>query len=74
MKLPAYPRTRPSGIDGSDDSVPEHWDVKRPIESCLQIALKCTEFVGREVFHYSIPVVQETRNWVRSKIETDSLE
>ncbi len=36
MKLPAYPRTKPSGVDGSTPltagwlgDVPEHWEVKR---------------------------------------------
>ena len=28
MKLPAYPRTKPSGVEWLDD-VPEHWEVKR---------------------------------------------
>jgi len=28
MKLPAYPRTKPSGVDWLGD-MPEHWDVKR---------------------------------------------
>ncbi|MCC6581092.1 MAG: hypothetical protein IT440_11690, partial [Phycisphaeraceae bacterium] len=28
MKLPAYPRTKPSGIEWLGD-VPEHWEVKR---------------------------------------------
>jgi type I restriction enzyme S subunit len=28
MKLPAYPRTKPSGVEWLGD-VPEHWDVKR---------------------------------------------
>ena len=27
MKLPAYPRTKPSGVEWLGD-VPEHWDVK----------------------------------------------
>ena len=28
MKLPAYPRTKPSGVEWLGD-VPEHWEVKR---------------------------------------------
>ena len=27
MKLPAYPRTKPSGVEWLGD-VPEHWEVK----------------------------------------------
>ena len=28
VKLPAYPRTKPSGVEWLGD-VPEHWEVKR---------------------------------------------
>ena len=28
MKLPAYPRYKPSGVEWLGD-VPEHWEVKR---------------------------------------------
>ena len=61
MKLPAYPRTKPSGVEWLGD-VPEHWDVKRSdaIVSADRSQLSPEKFADLDVFHYSIPVVQET--------------
>src|SRR6266446_1535882 len=61
MKLPAYPRTKPSGAAWLGD-VPEHWEMKRSdaIVSADRSQLSPEAFADREVFHYSIPVVQET--------------
>lgn len=61
MKLPAYPRTKPSGVEWLGD-VPEHWEVKRSdaIVSADRSQLSPEKFADRDVFHYSIPVVQET--------------
>lgn len=61
MKLPAYPRTKPSGVKWLGD-VPEHWEVKRSdaIVSADRSQLSPEAFADRDVFHYSIPVVQET--------------
>ena len=60
MKLPAYPRTKPSGLDWLGE-VPEHWSVKRSdgiIESEKR-QVSPEVFADEEVFHYSIPAVQE---------------
>jgi len=61
MKLPAYPRTKPSGVEWLGDA-PEHWEMKRSdaIVSADRSQLSPEAFADREVFHYSIPVVQET--------------
>ena len=61
MKLPAYPRYKPSGVEWLGD-VPEHWEVKRSdaIVSADRSQLSPERFADRDVFHYSIPVVQET--------------
>ncbi len=61
MKFPAYPRTKPSGVEWLGD-VPEHWEVKRSdkIVSADRTQLSPENFADLEVFHYSIPVVQET--------------
>ncbi len=61
MKLPAYPKTKPSGVDWLGN-VPENWEVKRSdaIVSADRSQLSPEAFADREVFHYSIPVVQET--------------
>jgi type I restriction enzyme S subunit len=61
VKLPAYPRYKPSGVERLGD-VPEHWEVKRSdgIVSADRSQLSPEAFADRDVFHYSIPVVQET--------------
>ncbi len=61
MSFPRYPKYKASGVEWLGD-VPEHWEVKRS-DSCLSYSraqLDPSEFKGLEVFHYSIPVVQET--------------
>ena len=60
MKLPAYPRTKPSGVEWLGD-VPEHWEVKRSdgIIASEKRQVSPEVFADEEVFHYSIPVVQE---------------
>ena len=60
MSFPRYPKYKASGVEWLG-SVPEHWEVKRS-DSFLTYSrsqLDPKEFQGREVFHYSIPVVQE---------------
>jgi type I restriction enzyme S subunit len=61
MKLPAYPKYKPSGVEWLGD-VPEKWEVKRSdaIVSADRSQLAPEAFADREVYHYSIPVVQET--------------
>jgi type I restriction enzyme S subunit len=60
VKLPAYPRYKPSGVEWLGD-VPENWEVKRSdaIVSADRSQLSPEAFADQEVFHYSIPVVQE---------------
>jgi len=60
MKLPAYPKYKSSGIEWFGD-VPEHWDVKRSdsIVSADRKQLNPVTFADSDVFHYSIPIVQE---------------
>ena len=60
MSFPRYPKYKDSGVEWLGD-VPEHWEVKRS-DSFLtnsRAQLDPKEFQGMEVFHYSIPVVQE---------------
>lgn len=60
MKFPAYPRTKPSGVEWLGD-VPERWELKRSdgiIESEKR-QVSPEAFADEEVFHYSIPAVQE---------------
>jgi type I restriction enzyme S subunit len=61
VKLPAYLRTKPSGIEWLGD-VPEHWEVRRSdaTVSADRSQLSPEKFADLDVFHYSIPVVQET--------------
>jgi len=60
VNRPAYLKYKPSGVDWLGE-VPEHWEVKRSdgvIHSeSSQIAPE--QFSDRDVFHYSIPNVQE---------------
>ena len=60
MKLPAYPKYKSTSIDWLPN-VPVGWDVKRSdaVLSADRAQATPEVFVGREVFHYSIPVVQE---------------
>jgi type I restriction enzyme S subunit len=61
MSFPRYPKYKASGAEWLGD-VPEGWEVKRS-DSFLTYSrdqLDPKEFQGLEVFHYSIPVVQET--------------
>lgn len=60
MNLPAYPKYKPSGVEWLGD-VPEHWEVKRSdgIVSTERSQLAPEVFKDQEVFHYSIPAVQE---------------
>lgn len=64
-----YPVYKPSGIDWLGD-VPEHWEVKRSdrFVATERHQIEPQEFAGREVFHYSIPVVQETGNSLQSEL------
>ena len=59
MKLPAYPRTKPSGVEWLGD-VPEHWEVKRnsaPIAANVEgqgYAFKSEMIFGND----GVPVIQ----------------
>lgn len=60
VKAKPYPKYKPSGVEWLGD-VPEHWDLKRSdtiIESERQ-QLSPESFADEDVFHYSIPAVQE---------------
>ncbi len=61
MSFPKYPKYKDSGVEWLG-MVPEHWNVTR---SDGQIrtsrdSIDAEKLSGREVYHYSIPVVQET--------------
>jgi type I restriction enzyme S subunit len=61
MSFPRYPKYKPSGVEWLGE-VPEGWEVKRS-DSFLTYSraqLDPKDFQAQEVFHYSIPVVQET--------------
>jgi type I restriction enzyme, S subunit len=61
MSFPRYPKYKASGVRWLGD-VPVGWDVKRSdgFLSYSRAQLDPKDFQGSEVFHYSIPVVQET--------------
>lgn len=61
MSFPRYPKYKPSGVEWLGE-VPEGWEVKRSDNflSYSRAQLDPKDFRGMEVFHYSIPVVQET--------------
>ena len=56
-----YSAYKPSGVEWLGN-VPEHWEVKRSDQFVTTERRQVTpeQFAGSEVFHYSIPVVQET--------------
>ena len=61
MSFPRYPKYKDSGAEWLGE-VPDGWEVKRS-DSFLTYSraqLDPVEFKAREVFHYSIPVVQES--------------
>lgn len=60
MKYSPYPKYKESGIEWLGE-VPEHWEVKRsdPFVTIERPQLAPDIFAYREVFHYSIPAVQE---------------
>ncbi len=60
VRLPPYPRYKPSGVEWLGD-VPEHWDVRRSdgMIATEKRHVPPQEFAGKEVFHYSIPAIQE---------------
>jgi len=60
MKFPAYPKYKPSGVEWLGD-VPKNWDVRRSdgIVESERRQLSPESFADKEVFHYSIPAVQE---------------
>ena len=61
MKRKPYPKYKPSGVAWLGD-VPEHWEVGRSdaIVSADRSQFSPEAFADQDVFHYSIPVVQET--------------
>lgn len=61
MKFAAYPSYEPSGIEWVGD-VPKHWEVRRSDESVTtsRTQLEPRSFADQTVFHYSIPVVQQS--------------
>jgi type I restriction enzyme S subunit len=56
-----YSAYKPSGVEWLGD-VPDRWEVKRSDQfvTTERRQLNPGQFAGREVFHYSIPVIQET--------------
>ena len=60
MKFPRYPKYKPSGVEWLGD-VPKHWQTKRSdgVVSADRTQIAPEAFAGRDVFHYSIPIVQE---------------
>jgi type I restriction enzyme S subunit len=61
VSFPRYPKYKSSGVEWLGD-VPEGWEVKR--SDCFlthsRAQLDPKDFQGLDVFHYSIPNVQET--------------
>ena len=61
MSAPGYDSYKESGVEGVG-AIPTHWQMERlshRVRTCRDMILP-TELVGREVYHYSIPVVQLT--------------
>jgi type I restriction enzyme S subunit len=60
MSFPRYPKYKESGAEWLAQ-VPEHWELNRSDAylTATRTQLDPTEFKEKEVFHYSIPVVQE---------------
>lgn len=63
MKYAAYSEYKPSGIEWLGD-VPSHWKIARSdgIISSERRQVPPEAFLAEDVFHYSIPVVQEYGN------------
>lgn len=61
MKGKVYPEYKDSGVEWLGE-VPGHWEVKRSdgFVSSDKIQISPDDFAEKQVFHYSIPVVQET--------------
>ncbi|MDT8880728.1 hypothetical protein RSO68_14725 [Halomonas saccharevitans] len=61
MSFPAYPEYKDSGVEWLGE-VPTHWDLARSDAyiSSESESISADRLDGKEVFHYSIPVVQET--------------
>src|SRR5690554_1393282 len=59
MSLLAYPEYKDSGVDWLGD-VPEHWSLSRgdAYISSISKTVSAESLNDKEVFHYSIPVVQ----------------
>jgi type I restriction enzyme S subunit len=60
VRAKPYPKHKPSGVEWLGD-VPEHWNVLRSDSMVTTAKRQVTPetFAAEEVFHYSIPVVQE---------------
>jgi type I restriction enzyme S subunit len=61
MTWPAYLKLKPSGVEWLGN-VPVHWDVLRADAKLVESRETITpdQLAGKDVFHYSIPSVQET--------------
>jgi len=61
MSFPKYPKYKDSGVEWLGE-VPEHWDVCRTdsVLGTCRSTVNADDLSGQTVFHYSIPVVQET--------------
>lgn len=61
MSFPRYPKYKPSGVEWLGE-VPEHWTVERTDRRVrtTRNAIDAPALDGLRVFHYSIPVLQET--------------
>jgi len=60
VSFPAYPQYKDSGIDGIGQ-IPSEWEVARMDSRCetSRELLQPQSFNDQQVFHYSIPVIQE---------------
>ena len=61
MNFPRYPKYKDSGVEWLGE-VPEHWEVLRTdsVLGTCRSTINADALSGQTVFHYSIPVVQET--------------
>ncbi len=68
MKLPAYPKYKPSGVEWLGE-VPEGWEVKRSDRFVVTTKhqVEPESFEGLEVLHYSIPNVQKWNSAIVEK-------
>jgi type I restriction enzyme S subunit len=66
MTAKPYPKYKPSGMSWLGE-VPEHWDLLRSdaVLKTYKTQIAPEQFHSREVFHYSIPAIQESGTGLR---------